>query len=135
MPIDKFPGPMGGTITVFQRKVAFGGFRPVWGIAHRVGLPDGARTSTQPVTYLKTFAARAVEAELIFEIAGTTGQRITVLVNLDEVSDFTLADEKVRPFHQKIKLEKGENDIVLKYGSNNPVVFNRLLVVPALLHD
>jgi len=133
MPIDRFYGPNGRTVTVFQRRGSFAGWHAVSGIVNPSGEADGARVSTGGVAYLRTYAARAVGAELQIECAGPPGQTVAVLVNQQKVGEMSLpADGGPALLTQPIALSAGSNDVVLQYPTGAKLTLRRLLIVPQI---
>lgn len=133
MPIDRFYGPNGGTVTVFQRRVKFGGWHPISGLKRWTTTQDAPRLSAGKTTYLRTFAARPVKADLTIDCYGTAGEKITLFVNQEEKVEMTTAADGTASLNQEIDLAAGQNDLVFRYSSSsNPVVFQRLLVIPQI---
>jgi len=131
MAIDRFYGPSGGAITLFTRRVNFGGWRPVSGMVTSSRNPDEPRMSSGNVTYLQSFAARPVSADLQIESSGPAGGTVTVFVNQRNVGEITfLADKTFVSFTQAVYLTTGANDIVLQYSPNVQAVYRRLVIVP-----
>jgi hypothetical protein len=130
MAIDRFYGPQGRSVAVFQRRVSFGGWHPIFGISEVSDRRDSARESTGGVTYLGSFAARSSEADLNIECSGTAGQAITVFVNQQRIVRATLAPDGRIALSEQISLVAGMNDIILEYSVPDKVTFNRLLVIP-----
>jgi hypothetical protein len=131
IPIDRFYGPNGRTVTVFQRRGSFAGWHGVSGIVNPSGEQDGVRISTGGVAYLRTYAARAVPAELHIECAGPPGQTVAVLVNQQKVAEETFsAGTGSASLNQPIALSVGNNDIVLQYPSGETLTLQRLLIIP-----
>jgi hypothetical protein len=130
IPIDRFYGPHGGTVTVFQRRGNFAGWRPVFGITDAPGTENALKRSVGRVTYLQTFAARPIQARLHIQCAGTAGQTIGIFVNQRKAGDLAFAENASSSLDQEISLSAGTNDIVLRYSSDDPVTLWRLLVVP-----
>jgi hypothetical protein len=131
MPIDRFYGPQGGAIAIFQRRGNFAGWRQVSGmIANRSKRSDDPREVPNGLAYLQTFASRATEAELEIEWSGkNAGQKLHVFVNYQKVAELTFdADAGPSSLRQKIDLAKGVNDVLLQ--SDSPWSVQFLLVVP-----
>ncbi len=131
MAVDRFYGPHGRSVTVFQRRWRFAGWRAIAGIANPTQTRDEPRPSTGTVTYLQSFAARPVRAALHIDCAGPVGQTITVLVNQEKVAELTM-DQGSALLDQDISLSAGTNDIVLQYSTGATVTFRRLMIEPHL---
>jgi hypothetical protein len=128
MPIDQFYGPTGRTITVFQRRVAYGGWRPLAGLIN----PEGTKQpwfSAGAVTHLQAYAAGAVPAELAIDVTGPPGETIDVMVNGDRIGRVALDPDGNGSLAQSFNLVQGQNDILLRYSADAPVTFKRLLVI------
>jgi hypothetical protein len=130
MPIDRFYGPHGRTVTVFQRRGNFAGWRPVSGISNPSGEPDGVRVSTGGVAYLQAYATRPISAELQLECTGTAGQTIDILVNQQKIGELVLsADTGSGLFDQPITLSTGTNHVVLQYPTSAKVTLHHLWII------
>ena len=127
MPIDRFYGPGGRDIMVFQRRAAFGGWRPLGGLVSKG--KEQPWISTATVTYLQAYAASAVPAELAFDVTGSAGQHIDILVNRGRIGQLTLDAGGRSSFAQAFDLVPGQNDIVFQYAAETAVTFERLLVI------
>ena len=131
MPIDRFYGPRGGAIVIFERRGNFAGWRQVSGMAaNRSKRADDPREVPNGLAYLQTFAGRATEAELEIDWTGkSAGQKLRVFVNYQKIAELTF-DIEAGPssLRQKIDLVKGLNDILLQ--SDSPWSVQYLLVVP-----
>jgi hypothetical protein len=139
--IDRFYGPAGRTIAVFQRRDAFAGWRPMSSrfvlpasdMTNPGGAQDGLRVSAGTLNYLQTYAARPVHAEMLIAGTGAVGQKIDVLVNQLNVGELVLKGDEVHASTRiGVELVAGLNDIVFKYSTDAPVTFDRLLVIPHL---
>ena len=125
-PIDRFYGPSGRTITVFQRAVAFAGWRPLAGLKHPAAQ---AWTSDGPITHLQAYAPDAVAARLTIDANGPAGQSVEVSVNKNGVGRLVFDADGKAALARSINLVPGQNDIILRYASDAPVSFERLLVI------
>jgi hypothetical protein len=131
MPIDRFYGPNGRTVTIFQRRGNFAGWRPIAGIVSQAAQPDNARSSTGGVAYLQSYAARPIAAQLQIKCAGIAGETVDILVNQQKVARLTFpSNEEVVSLNQPIALLAGANDIVLQYPESGQVMLRQLLIVP-----
>jgi hypothetical protein len=131
MPIDRFYGPQGGAIAIFQRRGNFAGWRQVSGmVVNGSKRPDDLREVPNGLAYLQTFAAHATDAELEIEWTGKNlGQKLSVFINYEKVAELTFNEEATSSsLTQKINLAKGINDILLQ--SDAPWSVQYLLVVP-----
>ena len=131
MPIDRFYGPQGGAIAIFQRRGNFAGWRQVSGmVVNRSKGPDDPREAPNGLAYLQTYASRATDAELEIEWTGKNlGQKLSVYINYEKVAELTFNDEAASSsLRQKINLAKGVNDILLQ--SDAPWSVQYLLVIP-----
>jgi hypothetical protein len=136
MAIDRFYGQAGRTVAVFARRVAYGGWRPPISeyvpssaIVDPSGTQDGVRVSSGSLTYLQSYAARPVQADMIIGVTGAAGQQIAVLVNQNKIGNIVLGANQ-RSFQQSVELVAGWNDIVFEYANDSVVTFDRLLIVP-----
>jgi hypothetical protein len=128
MPIDQFYGPTGRTITVFQRRTAYGGWRALAGLTN----PGGTKqpwVSAGSITHLEAYAASAVPAELAIDVSGMPGETIDVVANHDRIGRLVLDPGGKGSLTQTFNLVSGQNEILLRYSSDAPVVFKRLLVI------
>ena len=114
-PIDRFYGPTGRTITVFQRRAAFAGWRPFAGLTNRGNLKR-SWVSAGTLTHLQAYAANAVPAELTIDVRGFAGQKIDVVVNTDHVGQLMVDASGRASLVQSINLASGQNDIVIRYA-------------------
>ena len=131
MPIDRFYGPNGRTVTVFQRRGNFAGWHPIAGFVSPAADPDKARVTTGGVAYLQSYAARLVAAQLQLKCAGTAGETVEILVNQQKVARLTFPpNEEVLSLNQRIALLSGANDIVLQYPESGQITLHQLLIVP-----
>ena len=131
MAIDRFYGPLGRAVTVFERIGPFAGWRPISGIDKTTSAD--LRRSEGAVSYLQTYAARPVTAEMLISASGTKGQQINVFVNQVKLGSLILDGEEYQSsLRLNIQVTGGLNDIILQYSSDGPVSFNRLLIVPHL---
>jgi hypothetical protein len=128
--IDRFYGPGGREIAVFQRRGSFAGWRPVSGIILPADSPDVARDVPGGLAYLQTFAALPVQADLEIEWVGRiAGQVLRVFVNQQKIADLTFdASEKSSSLKQEINLSPGSNDILLQ--SDHPLTLRSLVIAP-----
>ena len=133
MPIDQFYGPGGRTITIFQRRTTFGGWRPL------AGLQSGGATKpwvgTGTVIYLQSYAPAPVPAELMIDVAGPAGQKIDILVNTKRVGQLVFDASGKSSLTETFDLAPGQNDIVFRKSSDAPVMFERLLVIRKIRQD
>lgn len=130
MPIDRFYGPNGRTVTVFQRRGNFAGWHAIAGIVSGPD-PNNSRVTTGGVAYLQTYAARPVAAELQLKCTGIAGQTVDILVNQQKIGELTFpANNEIIALNQSIMLLAGTNDIVLQYPASGSVTLQRLLVIP-----
>ena len=127
MPIDRFYGPTGRTITVFQRSTAFAGWRLLAGLYQSWG-PDGPWISKGTVAHLGAYAPDDVKSRLAVEAEGQPGQVVTIFVNSDQIGELTFDANGVGSLDRPCDLARGENDIVLRYSVDAPITFRRLLV-------
>ncbi len=136
MPIDRFYGPKGRTVTVFERRGNFAGWHPIAGFVSRTVDSTHAWVSIGGVAYLQTYAARPVEAELQVECSGVAGQSIDVLVNQRKIGELTVSNSGgTVSLDQPITLQAGSNDIVLQYPANGNVTLRRLLIIPNIASE
>jgi len=133
MAIDRFYGPNGREIAVFQRSGSFAGWRPISGIINWSGKPDGPRDIPTGLAYLQTFAARPVQADLEIEWVGVTSeQELSVLVNHQKVADLTFSTAaNSSSLKQEISLSGGTNDVTLQ--SDHALTLRRLVIIPNIL--
>jgi len=133
MPIDQFYGPGGRTITIFQRRVAFGGWRPL------NGLQNGGTTKpwigTGTVIYLEAYAPTAVPAELIIDANGPSDQSIDIIINRQRSGQLAFDSSGKAFLTERFNLTPGQNDIVLQKSWDAPVRFDRLLVIRKMNQD
>ena len=127
MPIDRFYGPTGRSITVFQRRARFAGWRPIGGL-HDTGGTEQPWVSEGTTSLLEAYAPDAVPAELIIEACGSAGQTIDVLVNRGRIGRLTFDASGKSSWVQTFNLAPGQNDILFRYSSETPVNFERLLI-------
>ena len=131
MPIDRFYGPNGRTVTVFQRRGNFAGWHPIAGFVSRTAEPNNARVTTGGVAFLQSYAARPVAAQLQLKCAGIAGETVEILVNQRKVARLTFPpNEEVLSLNQPITLLPGANDIVLQYPESGQITLHQLLIVP-----
>jgi hypothetical protein len=131
MPIDRFYGPNGRTVTVFQRRGSFAGWHPIAGFANAADAPEDARVTTGGVAYLQSYAARAVTAQLQLKCAGAAGETVEILVNLRKVAKITFpSNEEIVALDEPIALLRGANDIVLQYPESGQITLHELIIVP-----
>lgn len=128
MPIDQFYGPTGRTITVFQRRIAYAGWRPLGGFEQRGG-SFRPWSSKGTISHLKAYAPEPVHAELVIEASGMPGETVHVTVNKTDVAQFTFGVDGKSSWTQALDLVSGQNDLVLRYSTDVPVSFGRLLLV------
>jgi hypothetical protein len=128
VPIDRFYGPTGRTITVFQRRAAFAGWRPIGGLRPSGGT-EQPWISAGTTSLLEAYAPDAVAAEMTIEANGPAGQTIDVLVNKARVGQVRLDAGGRSSWSQPFNLAAGENDILFRYASDAPVTFARLLIL------
>ena len=130
MPIDRFYGPNGRTVTVFQRRGNFAGW-PLAGFASEPEEPDNARVTSGGIAYLQSYAAAPVAAELQLKCAGIAGETVEILVNWQKVARLTFPpNDEVLSLNQPIALLPGTNDIVLQYSESGQITLHQLLIVP-----
>jgi Dolichyl-phosphate-mannose-protein mannosyltransferase len=127
MPIDRFYGPTGRNITVFQRRARFAGWRPLGGLV-RTGGTSQPWISKGTTSLLEAYAPDAVAAELIIEAGGSAGQTIDVLVNRVRIGQLTFDASGRSSWVQPFNLAPGQNDILFRYSSDAAVEFERLLI-------
>ena len=132
MAIDRFYGPKGREIVVFQRRGNFAGWREISGLVALPGKPDAPRSIAKDLAYLQAFAARPVQTDLEIQWAGATaGQKLRVLVNDKEVSELSFdPGTKSSSLKTEVALLRGKNDIVLQ--SDHPVSLQRLIIAPRI---
>jgi hypothetical protein len=131
MPIDRFYGPNGRTVTVFQRRGNFAGWHPIAGFVGSATEPKSPRVTTGGVAYLQSYAARPLAAQLQLKCAGVAGSTVEILVNQQEVARLTFPpNEEVLSLNQPIALLPGANDIVLQYPGSGQITLHQLLIVP-----
>jgi hypothetical protein len=131
MPVDQFYGPTGRTITVFQRRVSFAGWRPLSGLSQ----PGGTKrpwVSSGTITHLEVYAPDAVPAQVAIEASGQAGQTVDVLVNKERIGQLTFDEKGNASWAQSFNLVPGENDLIFRYSTDTPVLFRRLLVIRKL---
>ena len=133
IPIDRFYGPHGRAVTVFQRRGNFAGWHAVSGISNPSGKPDAARVSTGGVAYLQTYAPRAITARLRLLCAAASGARLSIFVNQQKLADLTFsAAQPSVALNLDINLSKDVNDIVLQYPSADSLTISQLLIMPEI---
>jgi hypothetical protein len=131
MPIDRFYGPNGRTVTVFQRRGNFAGWHPIAGFISPADDADNARVTTGGVAYLRSYAARPVAAQLQLQCAGIASETVDIFVNQQKVARLTLpSNQEAVSLKQPIALLPGANDIVLQYPESGQVTLRQLLIVP-----
>jgi hypothetical protein len=127
-PVDQFYGPTGRTITVFQRGTAFAGWRPIAGLK-----PSGDTlqpwAATAPIAHLEAYAPDPTPAELTIDASGRAGDTVDVVVNRNRVGQLNFDASGRSSFTHPFDLALGRNDIVLRFSSDAPVAFERLLVI------
>ena len=128
MPIDQFYGPTGRTITVFQRRTAYGGWRALAGLTNLGGTKQ-PWISAGTITHLEAYAASPVPADLAMEASGSPGQTIDVIANHDRIGQLTFDPAGKASLTRAFNLLSGQNDIVFRYSLDAPVTFNRLLII------
>ena len=130
MAVDRFYGPTGRTITVFQRRAAFGGWRPLSGLAQ----PGTTRPwiSSGTISHLEAYAPDAVPAQLVIEANGPAGATIEVIANKERIGQLTFDGKGNASWTQTFNLVSGENDLIFHYATDAPVEFRRLLVIRKL---
>jgi hypothetical protein len=133
--VDRFYGPNGRTVTVFQRRGKFVGWHPVSGISNSSGTPDGIRLSMGGIAYLQAYAPRPITAELQLKYSGSPGQAVGVFLNQKALSKTTLPPEGSASLVQTVTLIAGENDIVLQYPSAGKLMLEQLLIVPQIADE
>jgi hypothetical protein len=132
-PIDRFYGPHGRTVTVFQLGGKYAGWHAVWGISDPARDPDAPRASSGGVAYLQTYAPRATTAQLHLECAGAPGTKVSVFLNQRKLAELTFSsDRKSSQLDQEINLSKDTNDIVLQYPSTDSLTVSKLLIIPEI---
>jgi hypothetical protein len=133
IPIDRFYGPHGRTVTVFQLSGKYAGWHAIWGISDPAGDPDAPRASSGGVAYLQTYAPRATTAQLHLECAGAPGTKVSVFLNQRKLAELTFSsDRKSSQLDQEINLSKDTNDIVLQYPSADSLTVSKLLIIPEI---
>jgi hypothetical protein len=125
--LDQFYGPTGRTITVFQRSVAFAGWRPLGGLTQSGDQQPWV--STGEITHLEAYSPAAMPAELRLAVHGAAGENIDIIVNQNRLGSLNLESGGKGSFTQPISLIAGDNDIIFKYSTAVPIHFDRLLVV------
>jgi hypothetical protein len=131
MPIDRFYGPKGRTVTVFERRGNFAGWHPIAGFVNGAADIKDTRVTTGGVAYLQTYAAKPADAELQVECSGLAGQRVDVFVNQRKVGELTFPSNGVAAsLDRSITLLAGSNDVVLQYPAGGKVNLYRLLIIP-----
>jgi Dolichyl-phosphate-mannose-protein mannosyltransferase len=128
MPIDRFYGPTGRTITVFQRRARFAGWRPIGGLRPSGGT-EQPWISEGTTSLLEAYAPDAVAAELMIDASGPAGQTIDIVVNKNQIGRLTLDASGRSSSMQSFSLAPDQNDILFRYASNAPVKFERLLLL------
>jgi hypothetical protein len=127
MTLDEFYGPTGRTITVFQRRDAFAGWRPLGGL-----MQQSARQpwfSSGSISHLGAYAPVAINAELDLTAHGPPGDTGNIIVNQDRVAQLIFDGSGKASLAQPISLRAGDNDIILRYSSDAQLTFERLLIV------
>jgi drug/metabolite transporter superfamily protein YnfA len=133
IPIDRFYGPSGRTVTVFQRRGNFAGWHAVTGIANGAAGPNNSRVTTGGIAYLETYASRAVAARLQLNVAGMAGQTVDILVNQQKIASLVFSvGKEVVSLDQSIMLLAGTNDIVLQYPTSGRITLHQLLIIPSI---
>ena len=137
IPIDRFYGPNGRTVTVFQRRGNFVGWHTISGMSNPSEEPDAARVSNGGVAYLQSYAPRAISAQLQLQYTGAPGTKLDVLINQHQVAELTFAaDQRASTLDQQINLAQGENDIALQYTSTTgSLTISKLLIIPEILPE
>jgi len=128
MVLDRFYGPTGRTITVFQRRIAFGGWRPLSGLSPTGGTKQ-PWISDGTVTHLEAYAPIAIPAELVIDVRGPALQTVDIIVNRHRLDQLSLDSSGKSSFMQSINLVAGTNDIIFQYSSNAPITFDRLMII------
>lgn len=125
-PIDRFYGPTGGMITVFQRRGSFCGWRPLGGFA-----AAGPRWVKEGlVSHLQAYAPEAIAANLVIEASGSAGQKVEILLNRDRVGELRFDAGGNASASWPITLSSGQNDVILHYpSSDEKVSFERLQIL------
>jgi MFS family permease len=127
MPIDRFYGLNGRSITVFQRRGAFAGWRPIGGIT-QTGDVTQPWISSDTTSHLQAYAADPIAGELTFDATGPAHQSIEIEVNWRRLGQATFDANGRTALAVPFDLARGDNDIVFRYSSDAPVQFTRLLV-------
>jgi hypothetical protein len=131
MPIDRFYGPNGRTVTVFQRRGNFAGWHPIAGFVSSPAKPNSPRVTTGGVAYLQSYAARPIAAQLQLKCAGIPGETVEILVNQEKVASLTFPpNDEVVSLNRPIALLSGANDVVLQYPESGQIMLHQLLIVP-----
>jgi hypothetical protein len=128
MLVDRFYGPTGRAIAVFQKRTAFAGWRPLTGLTER-GVVEQSWVNSGEITHLQAYAAAATPAYLAIEVRGPPRRKIAITVNWTHVTDLTLDDSGNASIAQPIDLLAGQNDIVMRYDSGDVFKFKRLTLI------
>ena len=133
-PIDRFYGPTGRTITIFQRSTAFAGWHLMAGLYQSLGV-DSPWISRGTISHLGSYAPADIKGRLTLNADGDPGQTVEIFLNMNKIGQFTFDGTRKAIFDQPCDLVRGENDIVLRYSVDAPVTFTRLMVVREIGRD
>jgi hypothetical protein len=131
--IDRFYGPQGGTITIFQRSVAYAGWHPMAGLQNGGSIKPWF--STSKIVYVQSYAPTSVPATLVISARGAVGQTVEVVINGRQSGQIVFGLSSQASFSEDFNLAAGENDIVLKRSSDSTVEFERLVVTRKITPD
>jgi hypothetical protein len=135
IPIDRFYGPTGRTITVFQRRsTGFAGWRPLGGLSPAGGT-EQPWVSEGITSHLSAYAPEPISAELTIDASGSAGQTIDVIVNKAPIGQLSLDASGRSSYVRTFNLARGENDIIFRYASESRVTFERLLITRKINRD
>jgi len=126
--LDRFYGPSGGMITVFQRRTAFAGWRPLGGLHQENNDANEPWISDSTISHLGAYAPVAIGADLTIVASGPAGERCDVILNQGRIANLNFDSVGKASVTQTLDLRLGENDIVFRCPLKDPLTFERLLL-------
>jgi hypothetical protein len=125
-PIDQFYGPKGGTITVFQRRNAFAGCRPLGGFV----TAGPMWVNNAPLSHVQAYSPEQIGARLVLDASGIPGQQIDMFFDGDHLDRLTFDTTGKASASIQISLIAGQNDVIFHYpASGELVAFKRLQIL------